>query len=325
MEYVRLGRSSLRVSRIAFGAMGVGDPAWRSWVLTEDRARPLVRRALEAGINLFDTCDYYSGGQSEIILGKLLREMSPREEAVVATKLGNPMGKGPNSRGYSRKHIVEAAEASLKRLGVERIDLLQTHIWDPASDIDEMIQAFDDLVRAGKVLYVGATDMPCWQFAKSIYGARLRGMHAFLSMQNHYNLVWREDERELIPFCRSEGVGILPYSPLARGFLCGVARLRERRTERTRTDDLIGKWYGRPGDQAVAETVEEIAIARDVQPAQIALAWVLAKIPTGAPIVGATRLEHVEAALGALELKLDAAEVDRLEAAYALRPKSGHS
>ncbi|HVM81972.1 MAG TPA: aldo/keto reductase [Stellaceae bacterium] len=324
MEYVRLGRSSLRVSRIAFGAMGVGDPKWRSWVLSEEQARPLVRRALEAGINLFDTCDYYSGGQSEIILGRLLREMSPREEVVIATKLGNPMGKGPNARGYSRKHIVEAAEASLKRLGVERIDLLQTHIWDPASEIDEMVRAFDDLVRAGKVLYVGATDMPCWQFAKSVYTARLQGMHAFVSMQNHYNLVWREDERELIPFCQAEGIGILPYSPLARGFLCGVARAQDRRTERTRTDDLIAKWYGRPGDRAVAGIVEEIATARGAQPAQVALAWVLGKLPASAPIVGATRLEHVEAALAALELKLDSAEVTRLEATYALRPKAGH-
>ena len=321
MEYVRLGRSSLRVSRIAFGAMGVGDPKWRSWVLTEEQARPLVRRALEGGINLFDTCDYYSGGESEIILGRLLREMSPREEVVIATKLGNPMGKGPNARGYSRKHIVEAAEASLKRLGVERIDLLQTHIWDPASDIEEMVRAFDDLVRAGKVLYVGATDMPCWQFAKSVYTARLQGMHAFVSMQSHYNLVWREDERELIPFCRSEGIGLMPYSPLARGFLGGVAR----RTERTRTDDLIGKWYGRPGDRAVAETVAEIATARGLQPAQVALAWVLGKIPTGSPIVGATRLEHVEAALAVLEFKLEPGEMTRLEAAYTLRPKSGHS
>ncbi|HTS91685.1 MAG TPA: aldo/keto reductase [Stellaceae bacterium] len=324
MEYVRLGRSSLRVSRIAFGAMGVGDPNWRSWVLTEEQSRPLIRRALEAGINLFDTCDYYSGGQSEIILGRLLREMSPREEVVIATKLGNPMGQGPNSRGYSRKHIVEAAEASLKRLGVERIDLLQTHIWDPASDIDELVRAFDDLVRAGKVLYVGATDMPCWQFAKSVYTARLQGMHSFVSMQNHYNLVWREDERELIPFCRAEGIGLLPYSPLARGFLCGAARARERRTERLRTDDLIGKWYGRSGDQAVAEIVDEIATLRGVQPAQVALAWVLRKIPGSAPIIGATRLDHVDAALAALDLELDAGEMARLEAGYALRPKAGH-
>jgi len=320
MEYVRLGRSSLKVSRIAFGAMGVGDPGWRSWVLTEEQARPLVRRALEAGITLFDTCDYYSGGQSEIILGRLLREMTAREEVVIATKLGNPMGKGPNARGYSRKHVVEAAEASLKRLGIERIDLLQTHIWDPTSDIEEMIRAFDDLVRAGKVLYVGATDMPCWQFAKSVYTARLQGMHSFVSMQSHYNLVWREDERELIPFCLAEGVGLLPYSPLARGFLCG----RERRTERVRTDDLIAKWYGRPGDRAVAESVQEIAMARGAQPAQVALAWVLGKIPTSAPIVGATRLEHVEAALAALDLELDRAEIARLDATYTLRPRSGH-
>src|SRR5215475_10491029 len=230
MEYVRLGRSSLRVSRIGFGAMGVGDKRWRSWVLGEDEARPLVRRALEAGINLFDSCDYYSAGESERILGRLLKDAAKPEEVVIATKLGNPMGKGPNARGYSRKHIVEAAEASLKRLGVERIDLLQTHIWDTTTGIDEMIAAFDHLVRSGKVLYVGATDMPCWQFAKSVYTARLRGLSAFVSMQNHYNLVWREDEREMIPFCGAEGIGLLPYSPLARGHLCGLACVREQRT-----------------------------------------------------------------------------------------------
>jgi aryl-alcohol dehydrogenase-like predicted oxidoreductase len=305
--------------------MGIGDPGWRSWVLTEEQARPLVRRALEAGITLFDTCDYYSGGQSEIVLGRLLKEMSSREEVVIATKLGNPMGKGPNARGYSRKHIVEAVDASLKRLGVDRIDLVQTHIWDPASEIDEMIRAFDDLVRAGKVLYVGATDMPCWQFAKAIFMARLQGMHSFVSMQNHYNLVWREDERELIPFCQAEGIGLLPYSPLARGFLCGLARLQERRTERSRTDEYAGKWYGRPGDRAVAEIVEEIAIARGAQPAQVALAWVLAKLPAAAPIIGATRIEQVDAAIAALGLELEPSETSRLEGAYALRPKAGHS
>ncbi len=324
MEYVRLGRSSLRVSRIGFGAMGVGAKRWRSWVLTEEEARPLVRRALEAGINLFDTCDYYSGGESETILGRLLKEAARPEEVVIATKLGNPMGKGPNARGYSRKHIVEAAEASLRRLGVERIDLLQTHIWDPATEIDEMVAAFDDLVRSGIVLYIGATDMPCWQFAKSVYSARLRGLHAFVSMQNHYNLVWREDEREMIPFCGAEGIGLLPYSPLARGFLCGPARFREQQTERSRTDEFAGKWYGRPEDANVAETAEAVAKARGVESAQVALAWVLNKLPGAAPIFGATRVEHVDAAVAALALKLEPGEMARLEAGYALRPRAGH-
>jgi aryl-alcohol dehydrogenase-like predicted oxidoreductase len=324
MEYVRLGRSSLRVSRIGFGAMGVGDKRWRSWVLTEEEARPLVRRALEAGINLFDTCDYYSGGESEKVLGRLLKEAARPDEIVIATKLGNPMGKGPNARGYSRKHIVEAAEASLKRLDVERIDLLQTHIWDPATDIDEMVAALDDLVRSGKVLYVGATDMPCWQFAKAVYTARLRGLHAFIAMQNHYNLVWREDEREMIPFCGAEGIGLLPYSPLARGHLCGLARAREQRTERSRTDELAGKWYGRPEDAKVAEAVEAFAKARGVEPAQVALAWVLNKLPGAAPIFGATRVEHVDAAVASLSLKLEPSEMARLEAGYALRPRAGH-
>ena len=324
MDYVRLGRSSLRVSRIGFGAMGVGDKRWRSWVLSEDEARPLVRRALEAGINLFDTCDYYSAGESERILGRLLKEAARADEVVIATKLGNPMGKGLNARGYSRKHIVEAAEASLERLGVERIDLLQTHIWDATTDIDEMIAAFDHLVQSGKVLYVGATDMPCWQFAKSVYTARLRGLNAFVSMQNHYNLVWREDEREMIPFCSAEGIGLLPYSPLARGHLCGLARAREQRTERSRTDEFAGKWYGRPEDAAVAEAVEAIAKARGTEPAQVALAWVLGKLPGAAPIFGATRVEHVDAAVASLAQKLDPGEMARLEAGYALRPRAGH-
>ena len=325
MEYVRLGRSSLRVSRIAFGAMGIGNKRWRSWVLTEEEARPVVRRALEAGITLFDTCDYYSSGESEAILGRLLREMARPEEVVIATKLGNPMGKGSNARGYSRKHIVEAAEASLKRLGVERIDLLQTHIWDPGTDIEEMIRAFDDLVRAGKVLYVGATDMPCWQFAKAVYTARLSALSAFVSMQDHYNLVWREDEREMIPFCRAEGIGLLPYSPMARGFLCGAARRREQSTERARTDEFAGKWYGRPQDVRVAEIVEATAGARRVEPAQVALAWTLHKLPEAAPIIGATRIEHVDAAVGALTLKLETAELAQLEPHYLPRPGAGHS
>ncbi|MGH7126377.1 MAG: aldo/keto reductase [Stellaceae bacterium] len=325
MDYVRLGASNLRVSRIGFGAMGVGDKRWRSWVLTEDEARPLVRRALEGGITLFDTCDYYSAGESERILGRLLKEAARPEEIVIATKLGNPMGKGPNARGYSRKHIVEAAEASLRRLGVERIDLLQTHIWDATTEIDEMVAAFDDLVRSGKVLYVGATDMPCWQFAKSVYTARLRGLSAFVSMQNHYNLVWREDEREMIPFCQAEGIGLVPYSPLARGHLCGLARARDQRTERSRTDDLAGKWYGRPEDAKVAETVEAVAAARGAEPAQVALAWVLNKLPDAAPIIGATRIEHLDAAIAALSLKLAPAEVTRLESGYLPRARAGHT
>jgi aryl-alcohol dehydrogenase-like predicted oxidoreductase len=325
MEYVRLGRSGLRVSRVGLGAMGIGDPSWRSWVLTEEQAKPVVRRALESGITLFDTCDYYSAGQSEVILGRLLREMARREEIVIATKLGNPMGKGPNARGYSRKHIIEAAEASLKRLGVETIDLLQTHIWDPMTDIDEMIGAFDDLVRAGKVLYVGATDMPCWQFAKAVYAARFQRHSAFVSMQNHFNLVWREDEREMIPFCATEGIGLLPYSPLARGFLCGVERMRTRATERARTDEYASKWYGRPEDAALAQTVDEIAAARSIQPAQVALAWVLFKLPGAAPIIGATHAAQIDAAIAAHAVELEAGEIERLEMGYLPRPRAGHS
>ncbi|MBM3601266.1 MAG: aldo/keto reductase [Alphaproteobacteria bacterium] len=324
MDYVRLGRSSLRVSRIALGAMGIGAKSWRSWVLTEEESRPIVRKAVEAGINLFDTCDYYSAGASETILGKLLREMTRRDEVVIATKLGMNMGKAETQKGFSRKHIVEACEASLKRLGVDYIDLYQTHIWDPTTDIEEMVAAFDDLVRAGKVLYVGATDMPCWQFAKAFYTARLGGRHAFASMQNHYNLIWREDERELIPFCKAEGIGLLPYSPMGRGYLCGAARNKGTTTERSRTDDFAQKLFGRASDLKIADLVDEVAKARGLQSAQVSLAWVLTRHPTAAPIIGATRSEHMGMAVAALEVKLEPADLEKLEKAYEPRPRGGH-
>ncbi len=324
MDYVRLGKSPLRVSRIALGAMGIGDRAWRSWVLPEAEARPVVARALELGINFFDSCDYYSAGESERVLGRLLKEAAPRDQVVIATKVGMPMAKHANARGYSRKHIIEACEASLKRLGTDYIDLYQTHIWDPATDIDEMIGAFDHLVRGGKVLYVGATDMPCWQFAKSVYTARLRGLSAFASMQHHYNLLWREDEREMIPFCQAEGIGLLPYSPMARGFLCGADRRRQRTTERARTDDYAYQWFGRPEDARLAEALDEIAQTRKVAPGQLALAWVLGKQPQAAAIIGATRPEHVDQAVAALKISLDRGDAERLEGAYALRAKAGH-
>jgi aryl-alcohol dehydrogenase-like predicted oxidoreductase len=323
MEYVRLGRSNLQVSRIALGAMGIGDPAWRSWVLTEEAARPVVARALELGITLFDTCDFYSAGESERVLGRLLRELAPREEVVIATKVGNPMGRGPNARGYSRKHILEAVDASLQRLGTDYIDLYQTHIWDPATDVDEMVGAFDDVVRAGKVLYVGAADMPAWQLAKAVYGARAAGRAAFVSLQHHFNLAWREDEREHVPFCAAEGLGLLPYSPLGRGYLAADAGL-DRDSERARTDDYARQWYGRAEDARLPGLLAEVAARRGTTAAQVALAWVLRRLPGSAPIVGAMSAEQVDAAVAAIEVELDPADVELLEAAYAPRTVGGH-
>lgn len=323
VDYVRLGKTSLRVSRIALGAMGIGDRAWRSWVLPEDEAQPIVAHALDLGVNLFDTCDYYSAGESERVLGRLLKTV-PRDQVVIATKVGMPMSKHANARGYSRKHIIEACEASLRRLDTDYIDLYQTHIWDPTTDIDEMIAAFDHLVRAGKVLYLGATDMPCWQFAKSVYTARSRGLHQFASMQHHYNLLWREDERELIPFCHAEGIGQLPYSPMARGFLCGAVRRQQRSTERARTDEYAHQWFGRPEDAQLAEVVDEVARRRGVASGQLALAWVLNRQPQATAIIGATKAEHVDQAVAALQMSLDPSEIERMESAYALRPKAGH-
>ena len=316
MDYVRLGRSNLKVSRIGLGAMGMGDTSWRSWVLEEDASRPIVAAAVEAGINLYDTCDFYSQGRSEEVLGKLLRETVPRDEVVIATKVGMPMGRGTNARGYSRKHILEACDGSLRRLGTDYIDLYQTHIWDPETDMEEMVEAFDHLVRAGKVRYVGATDMPAWQFAKAVYLARHRGLAGFVAMQNHYNLVWREDERELMPLCRAEGVGLIPYSPMARGFLCGP----DRRTPRAGDDAYADTWYGRPEDREVAAAVAEVASRRDLSPGQVAVAWVASRPGVAAPIIGASHADHVAAAVAALDVTLEAAEAARLEDAYAPRP-----
>src|SRR6185436_265144 len=242
MQYARLGATNLKVSRLGFGAMAVGHPSWREWVLDENASRPVVKAALDAGINFIDTCDYYSNGESEIAVGHLIKELAKRDEIVLATKVGNPMGKGPNAKGYSRKHLFEAVDASLRRLGTDYIDLYQTHIWDPSTEIGEMIEAFDALVRSGRVLYLGITDMPAWQFAKAYYHQKLGGLSRFVSVQNHYNPIWREDERELMPLCQAEGIGLIPYSPMARGYLCGTARRDgASTTARWRSDDYAHK------------------------------------------------------------------------------------
>ncbi|HLY88124.1 MAG TPA: aldo/keto reductase [Acetobacteraceae bacterium] len=320
MEHVRLGRAGLRVSRLGLGAMGFGDRSWRSWVLDLEQSRAVFRRAMAAGINFIDTCDYYSAGASEEIVGTLVAESGNRVELVIATKVGNPMGRDANARGYSRKHIIAAAEASLRRLRTDYIDIYQTHIWDPTTNLEEMVEAFDHLVQSGKVLYVGITDMPFWQFASAYFFAERHGLARFASVQNHYNLLWRDDERELLPFCRARGIGLIPYSPMARGFLCGRAR-RQGPTwsERAKTDDYTYKLYGRPADEAIVDRVAELAASRGVSAAQIALAWVLHQPGVTAPIIGATQVSHVDEAVAALEITFSSAELQQLDELYVPR------
>ena len=325
MEYVRLGRTGLEVSRLALGCMSYGDPGWRPWILGEESARPHFRRALDLGINFFDTADMYSKGASEEVTGRLLREMAGRHDYVLATKVFFPLEKGPNRGGLSRKHILEACEASLRRLGTDFIDLYQVHRWDDATPYEETLSALDALVRAGKVRYLGASSMAAWQFAKALDTSARRGLERFVSMQNHYNLAYREEEREMIPLCVEEGVGLVPWSPLARGFLAG-SRTREgaKETARARSDDFADRLYFQPEDFDVLEAVVAVARERSVKPAQVALAWLLSRPGVAAPIVGATRLEHLDDAAAAVALRLSDEEVARLEAPYRPHAILGH-
>ncbi|MGF7160604.1 aryl-alcohol dehydrogenase-like predicted oxidoreductase [Rhodoligotrophos appendicifer] len=326
MQYVRLGKTNLQVSRLSLGTMSFGSPEWRSWTLDKESAREVVKVALEGGINLFDSCNFYSMGRSEEILGDLIGEMANRDDVIIATKAGYAMRPAPTARGFSRKHLFEQVDASLRRLKMDYIDLYQTHIWDSSTNLDEMIVAFDDLVRSGKVLYVGATDMPAWQFVKCVTMAEERKLASFVTMQNHYNLAWREDERDLIPFCAAQGIGLLPYSPHARGLFCGPARRDPAsQTERYKTDDFAKAWFGRAADEALAGLVDDIAAEANMLPSQVALAWVLSKSAVHSPIIGATRPHHVRDALAALELRLSPEVIARLEAAYVLRPASAHA
>jgi aryl-alcohol dehydrogenase-like predicted oxidoreductase len=321
MQQVRLGRTSLRVSRLSVGSMGFGDTTRRSWVLALDDSSAVFRCALDSGISVLDTCDYFSAGLSETIVGTLVAEAGSRADLVIATKAGNPMANAANARGYSRKHLFEAVEQSLRRLKTDYIDTYQTHIWDPATDLGEMMDAYDDLVRSGKVLYVGITDMSFWQFALAQTHAARLGRARFASVQNHYNLLWHEDERELLPYCRAEGIGLIPYSPMARGFLCGRARRVEgSRTERAKTDDFTYKLYGRDADGAVVDAVAVVAAARGVTSAQIALAWVVAQPGVSSLIIGATFPGHIDQAVAALDIHLTPAECAASEAPCLPRP-----
>jgi 1-deoxyxylulose-5-phosphate synthase len=326
MEQIRLGNTGLHVSRVCLGMMSyyAGD-ASRPWMLDEAAAEPIVRRAVEGGITFFDTADMYSAGGSEVVTGRLLPKLLSRDELVVATKVYFPMTPGPTGRGLSRKHILSAIDASLTRLGLDYVDLYQIHRWDPHTPIEETMEALHDVVRAGKARYLGASSMYAWQFAKAQWVAGRHSWTPFVSMQNHYNLVYREEEREMIPQCIDQGVGVLPWSPLARGFLAGTrTREGERVTTRAETDAFSDRLYGRPEDFDVAERVAEVAGERNVPPAQVALAWLLHKPGVTAPIVGATKLAHLEDALAAAELTLSGDEIARLEEPYRPHPVLGH-
>lgn len=321
MQFVRLGNSGLKVSRICLGAMSYGSKAWRQWVLEEEEGRPYIQRALELGINFFDTADMYSLGVSEEILGRALRDFGQgRDKTVIATKVFNAMNDDPNGRGLSRKHIRHSIDDSLRRLGTDYVDLYQIHRLDTETPMEEILEGLHDVVRAGKALYIGASSMYAWQFAKMLYMAGQMGRTRFVSMQNHYNLVYREEEREMIPLCRAEGIAVLPWSPLARGFLT-----RQAETVRAQTDDYGKTLYGSDADYAVAARVTEVARRRGVSNAQIGLAWILAQPGVTAPIVGATKMHHLDDAVAALDLTLDAQEIAELNEPYQPHRVLGHS
>ena len=325
MEYVNLGSTGLRVSRLCLGMMSYGSDPGRWWHLNEEGAEPIVRAAVEGGITFFDTADMYSDGDSEEITGRLLGKFLTRDEVVVATKVFFPTTPGENGRGLSRKHVLSAIDASLGRLGMDYVDLYQIHRWDPLTPIEETMGALHDVVRAGKVRYIGASSMFAWQFAKAQHVAELRGWTRFVSMQSHYNLLYREEEREMIPLCIDQGVGVTCWSPLARGTLAGTrTREGERRTTRAGNDPLAESLYSHPSDFDVADRVMQVATERDVPPAQVALAWVLQRPGVSAPIIGATKIEHVYDALAAEQLTLSDPEVSRLEELYVPHSVLGH-
>ncbi len=325
MDYVKLGNTGLKVSRLCLGMMTYGTSKWRDWVLDEAESRPFVQRALEAGINFFDTADVYSVGVSEEVTGRAIRDFARRDEVVIATKVFGVMGDKPNQRGLSRKHILESIDQSLRRLGTDYVDLYQIHRWDHETPIEETLEALHDVVRAGKARYIGASSMFGWQFAKALYTADQHGWTRFVSMQNHYNLVYREEEREMIPLCIDQGIGIIPWSPLARGFLAGNrSRSKSDETTRSKSDEFAHKLYYNDADFAVVDCLSEIADAHGVKPAQVALAWMLHKPGISAPIIGASKMYQLDEALGALDVHLSDDELKVLEAPYVPHPVLGH-
>jgi len=326
MQYTNLGRSGLRVSRICLGMMTYGTSKWRDWVLDEEESRPFIQRALEAGINFFDTANVYSAGVSERVTGRALRDFARREEVVIATKVFFPYNDKPNQGGLSRLHIIQAVEDSLKRLETDYIDLYQIHRWDYETPIEETLEALHDLVKSGKVRYIGASSMFTWQFAKSLYLADLQGWTRFVSMQNHYNLIYREEEREMIPLCRDQGIGLIPWSPLARGFLAGNrTRDKSAGTLRAKTDDFAHQMYYQDNDFDVLDRAAELAERHGVKSAQIALAWILHKPGITAPIIGASKMGHLEEAITAIDIDFSDEEIAFLEEPYQPHPVLGHS
>ncbi|MBW1756602.1 MAG: aldo/keto reductase [Deltaproteobacteria bacterium] len=324
MKYTHLGRTGVRVSRICLGCMSYGTPKWRPWVHEDEASAPFFKRAIEAGINFFDTADMYSLGVSEAVTGRWLREYGNLDELVIATKVFFPMGDGPNMGGLSRKHIQQACEDSLRRLGVDTIDLYQIHRLDPDTPMEEMLAALDHLVTQGKVRYIGASSMFAWQFQRLLSTSERHGWARFATMQNHYNLVYREEEREMMPLCEDEGIGVIPWSPLARGMLAGTrTTLGDSSTSRSSSDGLDQLLYDQPSDWAVVEAVKQVAAKRGEPPARIALAWLLSKPGVTAPIVGATRLAHLDDAVAAVDIELSADEVAILEAPYRAHPVRG--
>jgi len=327
MEYVRLGSTGLKVSRLCLGMMTYGSKRWRDWILDEEESRPFIRRALECGISFFDTADMYSLGASEEVLGRALRDFGPsRDKVVIATKVFYPMGDDPDQHGLSRKHILHAIDDSLRRLGTDYVDLYQIHRFDYETPIEESLSALHDVIKVGKARYIGASSMFAWQFAKMLYTADRLGLTRFVTMQNHYNLIYREEEREMIPLCREEGIGMIPWSPLARGFLAGNRRKEDfGETVRAKTDDYGQKMYYQNSDFAVVDRVGEIARRRGVSNMQIALAWILQQPGITAPIIGASRLQHLDEAAAALSVKLDTDELKMLTEPYKPHPVLGHS
>ena len=326
MKYTSLGRTGLKVSRLCLGCMTYGSSKWRPWILDEDAGRPFIRRALEAGINFFDTADMYSHGASEEVLGRAIRDFAQRDEVVIATKVFFRTTPGPNGEGLSRKHILQAIDASLRRLGTDYVDLYQIHRFDPTTPVEETMEALHDVVKSGKARYIGASSMWAWRFAKMQRAAERGGWTRLVSMQNHDNLVYREEEREVIPMCVDDGIGVIPWSPLARGFLAGN-RGRDKDegpTSRAKTDDYAHRLYYAESDFDVVDRVVELAKTRGVAPAQIALAWILHKPGVTAPIVGASKMPQLEQALGALDVALSEEEMRALEEPYRPHATLGH-
>lgn len=322
MEYVNLGRTGLRVSQVCLGTMNFGSPEWRSWALPAEIARPLIQHALELGINFFDTANMYSLGVSERILGDTIKEFAKRDEVVIATKVFWPMGDGPTQRGLSRKHIMEAIDASLRRLNTDYVDLYYIHRWDDDTPIEETLEAMHDVVKDGKARYIGASSMYAWQFAKALYLADLHSWTRFVAMQNHYNLVYREEEREMIPLCINEGVGILPWSPLAAGFLVGNwSRDGKASTVRSQTDTFAHQAYHRESSFDILDRVTEVADQHGVSLAQIALAWLLHQPGIVSPVVGVSRRQHLEEAVAALNIDLTENNINYLNECYQPHPR----